>query len=226
LAAQAAVQTAILALGGDNLRGVQSCIAQGQMKRNSSTGTFKWESSGKDFRFEETVDSTTSAFVSNHGTPASIFGSRVKYWPPHFGVANFVPPMIGNRLLQYSADLTVGMASLISHPGADSGILRVQIAFPQHADAQARKIQQEWRFNETSGLPVAVRLTMPGYPIGSIGPVAESTFSKFEAFEGVLMPMHIDQYLGKSLMSSYDIKSVQCNVTVDPTDFTVPAGAQ
>src|SRR5882672_1107095 len=86
--ALAAVQASVVAFGGSSALSVDNCIAQGQITRNASIGTFKWENSGSDFHYEETIDGTTSIFLSNHGSPATVTGTLVQNWPAHFGIAS------------------------------------------------------------------------------------------------------------------------------------------
>src|SRR5206468_5726386 len=129
-----------VALGGKSLQSVDNCVAQGQVTRGGDTGTFKWENSGSDFHYEETVDGTTSALVSNQGSPATVTGAQVQNWPAHFGTAAIPIHLIGLRLARYSSDPTVGLALLTSDPVADAGVFRVQAGFPQHANVIARQI--------------------------------------------------------------------------------------
>jgi hypothetical protein len=224
--ALAAVQAAVLALGGNSLQTVDNCVAQGQVTKNGSTGTFKWENSGTDFRYEETFNGTTSALVSNHGSPATVTGTHVQNWPPHFGVAAIPPYLIGLRLFRYSSDQTVGLALLPSDPVADAGVFRIQAGFPQRSDMLARAIQEEWRISQTTGLPIAFRQKSPGYPIANISITAESDLSNYQTMGGLLVPAHIDQYAGKTLIRSYDLSSLQCGAAISPADFTAPESAQ
>jgi hypothetical protein len=222
--ALAAVHAAVLALGGTTaLQGVDNCVAQGQVTRNGSTGTFKWENSGADFHYEETMGGTTSALVSNQGSPATVTGTQVQTWPAHFGTAAIPLHLIGLRLARYAADPTVTLTLLPSDPVADAGVFRVQTGFPQHANVIARKIQEEWRISQTTGLPVAIREKSPGYPIADVSQTSESDLSNYQRLAGMLVPTHIDQYIGKTLLSSYDISMLQCGAPINPGDFTAPA---
>jgi hypothetical protein len=221
--ALAAVQAAVLALGGPSLQGVDNCVAQGQVTRNGNTGTFKWENSGSDFHYEETTGGTTSALVSNQGSPATVTGAQVQTWPAHFGVAAIPLHLIGLRLARYSSDPTVSIALLPSDPVADAGVFRVAAGFPQHSNVIARKIQEEWRISQTTGLPVAIRQKSPGYPIADVSQTSESDLSNYQTLGGMLVPAHIDQYMGKTLVSSYDISTLQCGAPINPGDFTAPA---
>ena len=219
--ALAAVQASVLALGGSSLQGVDNCVAQGQVTENGATGTFKWENSGLDFHYEETIGGTTSAFVSNHGSPSTVTGTQVQTWPPHFGVAAMPTHLVGLRLSNYSSDATVSLALLPSDPVADAGIFRVQVGFPQHPNLVAREIQEEWRISQTTGLPVAIRQKSPGYPVAT-SQMTESDLSNYKTLGGLLVPAHIDDYIGKTLVGSYDISTLQCGAPINPSDFTAP----
>lgn len=219
----AAVQASVVAFGGSSALSVDNCVAQGQVTRNGSIGTFKWENSGSDFHYEETIDGTTSIFLSNHGSPATVTGTQVHNWPAHFGIASIPIHLIGLRLSRYSSDQTVSLALLPNDPVADVGVFRVQAGFPQHPNVLARQIQEEWRISQTTGLPVAVRGRSPGYPIATLGPGSETDLANYKTLGGLLVPAHIDEYSGTTLLESYDISSLQCGTTINPSDFTVPA---
>jgi hypothetical protein len=113
--ALAAVQAAVVALGGNSLQSVDNCVAQGQLTKNGSTGTFKWENSGVEFRYDVTVNGNTTTLLSNHGSPATP-GAQVEYWPPHFATASLPPHLIGPKLSVYSSNQNVGLALLPSDP--------------------------------------------------------------------------------------------------------------
>jgi hypothetical protein len=213
----------VVALGGNSLQGVDNCVAQGQVTENGTTGTFKWENSGSDFHYEENLGGTTSILLSNHGSPATVTGTQVQNWPAHFGVASIPLYLIGVRLTRYSSDTTVSLALLPSDPVADAGVFRVQAGFPQSTVSLAQEIQEEWRISQTTGLLVAIRQRSPGYPIATLGQTTESDLSNYKTLGGLLVPAHIDQYIGTTLISSYDISTLQCGATINPSDFTVPA---
>ncbi len=144
-------------------------------------------------------------------------------WPAHFGVAAIPLHLIGPRLARYASDPTVTLTLLASDPVADAGVFRVQTGFPQHANVVARQIQEEWRISQTTGLLVAIRQKSPGYPIASVSQTTESDLSNYQKLGGMLVPTHIDQYMGKTLVSSYDISALQCGAPINPGDFTAPA---
>jgi hypothetical protein len=223
--AVAAIQAAVLALGGKSLQGVDNCVAQGQMTKNGTSGTFKWENSGSEFRYEQNINGVTTALVSNHGSPATI-GAQVEHWPSHFTAASLPPHLTGVKASAYSSNQSIGLALLANDPVADAGVFRVQVSFPQHPDSMVRKILQEWRISQSNGLPLAVRQQVPGYPVGSLVQTSETDFSNYQKLGGFLVPTHIEQYLGPNLVSSYDFSTLQCGVAINASDFAVPAGAQ
>src|SRR5271169_3055671 len=195
--ALATLQTAVVTLSGNNLAGIQNCVVQGQVKRNdSSVGQFKWENSGPDFHYEETVNSVTSMVVSNHGSPASEAGTAVMHFPPHFTATLFPRPLIVLILNQYASDVTVGLATSTS--GSSNGT-KVEVTFPESSDPLARKTQLEWTFDPQSGLPTKVHQWVPGYPIANFISQSDTYLSSYNTLGGVLVPTHIDEYSGQTL---------------------------
>lgn len=224
-AAQAAIQAAILALGGSQLQGLDNCIAQGQVKTSNSSGTFKWEESGAQFHYEETVDSVTSVVVSNQGTPASFIDSKVMHFPPHVMGTLFFRPLIGVTLTRYNSDSTVGLAMASTSAGTSTGF-RVEVTFPQDGNPLVRKVQQEWTIDSNSGLPSQVHQWVPGYPIANFIRQSDTYLSNYTILNGVQTPTHFDEYLANTLVSSYDIATMQCGQTINPSDFTLQGGGQ
>lgn len=224
--AKVTLQAAILALGGDQLQALKNCVAHGQVSRGKSVGTFKWENSGADFHYEETVGSTTSMVVSNHGTPTNVIGKQVTYFPPHFLATLFPRPLIGLTLNHYYSDVTVGLAMASGTATTGAGSFRVEVTFPQDQNTLTRRVQQEWTIDAKTGLPTQVHQWAPGHPIANFIRQSDTYFSNYKVMSGVPVPSHIDEYSGKTLISSYDVASVQCGASIDPSDFTVQGGGQ
>jgi hypothetical protein len=224
-AAVAAIQAAILALGGTQMQGLDNCIAQGQVQTNGSSGTFKWEESGAQFHYEETVGSSTSMVVRSQGSPASLIDSKVMYFPPHLVGTMFFRPLIGVTLTHYYTDSTVGLA-MASTNNATSPNFQVEVSFPQDGNPLVRKVQQEWTVDSNSGLPKQVHQWVPGYPIANFIRQSDTYFSNYALVNGVQTPTHFDEYLGGNLISSYDIASMPCGQTINPSDFILQGGGQ
>jgi hypothetical protein len=228
--ALAAIQRAILALGGAANGQVKNATVQGTILITSETpnqnATFVWKDdwSGNQpaYRREFQQGSSTGVLVSGNGSPTSTQDGKTESVPGQTSLA-YVPihlpgVALAGELNNPSYDLKyLGTSEVNGLPA-----IKVQTSVSRSKSVIAAILsEQVWYFDSASGLPVHLeyRITSDKH-IGSPR-TASVDYANYRQFAGVLVPVQMIEHGLSGEEDTVTVTSVSLNAGVNPSDFLV-----
>jgi len=226
--ALAVLQNAVAAMGGTAaVSQVADTVITGNIQSSpgsaAQASTFKWETSGQNFRYEFQSGTTTQVFVSGHGNPANARNGTVKALSPLIALAN--PPLhfpglvLAPILTNSNYSVTSGGKMTVN------GVPAIKIHVFLNTDMLSALVSaQDWYFDAVSGLPLRVEHRLPDNRRPENYVQATDDFADFRVVSGLLVPFKITSYESGALVAVETITSVSFNNGLSSTEFDVPAG--
>jgi hypothetical protein len=222
------LQKTIALMGGStNIGQIQGVIIQGQLTAApgalAKDGSFSWEMSGPELRFESTNPSGALVIVSGHGKPAQISGGGIQGLKSHQMRPLFVPALIGWVLFQefqnekYSIRFD-GLDTLDTVP-VEVVTTVAETSYPENVVTP-----QKWYFQTSTGLPIRVEFRSPNPNLPAVFIQSAFEFSDFRSVSGMLFPFLVKSSISGQSFESFTINSIQLNASVKPADFDGPQG--
>jgi len=225
-AALAAMESSIVAMGGANeWAAIQDWTITGQVSTSGSgqQANFSWIGSGVEFHIETDSNSSSSIFLSGHGSPARIINGTVfnlNYFmdranPPLYLPGVCLTQELSNQKLtiQYLGTTTV------------NGIPAVQVQVTDNSDAQGSLVTpHSWYFNAATYLPLQVTLRLPPNENPSNYTNGSFTFGQFATANGLLVPSQVTLANGNLSTKAFSIASAAFNTGVPQSEFNPPQG--
>jgi hypothetical protein len=225
----AVLQQAVNALGGTAAIGqIQDCTATGSMQASPggglTSGSFRWENSGREFRYENPSPSGLRIFASGHGKPALEDNGVVRAVGRQGAVGNFPPHLLPLMLLRALVNQNVSVQLL--GPGVVGGrsAIRVKIALGASASRAGTSSGQQWFFDATSGLPLRVEYLLVAEGAPGVSVVAATEFGSYRAVSGIQIPFQIVTYVDGVQTSVVTLNSVVFNTGISSGDFDLSTG--
>lgn len=226
--AVAVLQRAIAAMGGAAAVGqITDAVVAGSVEPASgssvNSGSFKWESSGSEFRYEKQSASSDLVLVSGHGHPARIRNGTATGLLSHTALANtplhFPALVLAGVIANQGYSITlIGNTSVNGAPAT-----KVHISFDSDL-IHALVTPQDWYFDATTGIPVRVEHRLPDERRAEIYVTAAEEFGNYRIVAGVVMPYKISSYEEGQLLAVETMNSVEFNTGINPSEFDAPAG--
>lgn len=225
-AALAAMESSIVAMGGANeWAAIQDWTVTGQVSTSGSgqQANFSWIGSGVEFHIETDSNSSSSIFLSGHGSPARIINGTVfnlNYFmdranPPLYLPGVCLTQELNNQKLtiQYMGTTTV------------NGIPAVQVQVTDNSDSQGSLVTpHSWYFSAATYLPLQVTLRLPPNENPSNYTNGSFTFGQFATANGLLVPSQVTLANGNLSTKAFSIASAAFNTGVPQSEFNPPQG--
>jgi hypothetical protein len=223
------LQKAIAVLGGPAASQVQSVIVRGTNTptagQDSASVNVTYEdqfsTQGHEFRDQFQTASTNQTFVSGHGSPGLVSGSRTTRFLQHMADFRFPTHLPVFVLIQAMANVNVSLDYVGPCVARGANAVKIHVHNDSDAIQQALSIQ-DWYFDATSGLPLRVeyRLHDAGNALYYMSAAVE--FSDFRMVQGVVFPFQVSSFLDGTLRGTLTLSSFTLNPTVASSDFDIP----
>jgi len=226
--ALAVLQNAVAAMGGTAaVFQVADTVIVGNIQPPPGSAaqarTFKWKTSGPNFRYEFQSGTTTQVFVSGHGNPANERNGTVKALSPLIALAN--PPLHFPALVLTSVVTNTDYSVTSGGKTTVNGSQAIKVHIFLNTDMLSALVSaQDWYFDAVSGLPLRVEHRLPDNRRPENYVQATEDFADFRVVSGLLVPFKITSYESGSLVAVETITSVSFNNGLSSTEFDVPAG--
>jgi hypothetical protein len=223
-------QSSISAMGGSSQwASIQDWTITGTLTAtgsSQSSSTFNWIGSGLEFRLERDTSSTTSVFVSGHGSPAWLRNGNQTAIKEYVARAN--PPFYLPGVL---LSLELSNQALTIHyvgPTLLNGTSAIQVHVCDNSDAQGTLVTpHDWFFDPTSFLPLQVQFRLPPNENPSSYINGTMTFSAFQQVASLLVPKKIVLSKSPTPTESFVLRSIVFNSGVPQSMFnSVQGGGQ
>lgn len=199
-AAVLTVQAAIGALGGQAaLSAIQDATVTGScslLDGSGSSGTshsFVWTVAGKEFRYDSVDTDGEHLFVSGYGTPKVAEGGSTSTIPPLVGAVMKPYHLPGLVLVRELQDTTRNILSAGTE--TISGIQAVHVRITTTVGGvPVPAFDQDWYFNPSTHLPLAVKYRIPTVPVSGTYLTATVLYLSFDTSQAipVLQQMAVD----------------------------------
>lgn len=223
-------QAAVQAMGGSaTVTAIQDCTVQGtiqvfQSDGSSISGPFTWQWAGGEERYENPGPAgTTTLFLSNHGSPISVFNGKVRRLHGHVLKSMFPPylPALALTKALTNAQYSIRVIGLTTVGGKQA--IQVQLQLPSDA-LTASLTQQDWYLDAATGLPLRVEYQAPDNDRPDLLSSAATEFGNWQMISGVWVPFQMKFYLDGQADSVATVTSASFNSGVSPTVFNAPVG--
>jgi|HubBroStandDraft_1064217.scaffolds.fasta_scaffold76198_2 hypothetical protein len=225
-AALAAMQSSVAAMGGANgWSAIQDWTITGQVSTSGSgqQANFTWIGAGVEFHIETDTNSTSSMFLSGHGSPARVINgtvSNLNYFMDRVNPPLYLPGICLTQELN-NQQLTI----LYMGTTTVNGVPAIQVQVTDNSDAQGTLVTpHSWYFNAATLLPLQVTPRLPpnenpsNYSNGSL------TFGQFTTTSGLVVPSQITLANGSLATKSFAVTSTTFNTGVAQSEFNPPQG--
>jgi hypothetical protein len=219
-----AMTSAVAAMGGASaVNQVSDSTVQGTITLPSGVqGTVTWQTSGNEFRYEVNNGQLDRIFVSGHGMAADLRnGSPVytNYPAARAALPYHLPSLV---LAQELIDPHYKISFVGQEVRQGQSVLHV------HTENTALDIDplvtpQEWYFDSTSFLPVAVQYRLPDPANPSSYQTNAIAYANYQAVNGILLPFSITVHQG-DISRSIALTSVVFNSGLGSHLFDNPNG--
>jgi hypothetical protein len=226
----AAIQQAIVALGGSANGQVKNAVVQGTILITSETpnqsATFVWKDdlSGSQpaYRREFQQGSSNGVLVSGNGSPTSTQDGKTESVPGQTSLA-YVPfhlpgVVLAGELNNPSYDLKyLGTSEVNGLPA-----IKVQTSVSRSKSVIAAILsEQVWYFDSASGLPVHLEYRITSDKHIASPRTASVEYANYRQFAGVLVPVQMIEHGLAGEEDTVTVTSVSLNAGVNPSDFLV-----
>jgi hypothetical protein len=227
-AALAAIQNAVAALGGAVAIGqISDCTAMGTFQEDASnpsqTGKFTWQTAGSEFNY--TVmrsNGSTRTLVSGHGTPGDLRNGVQFETGPHVTRAT-LPYHVPGLVLLTELNNPNYSFTYIGLENRNGGAV-IHVSTGDNSDAiGSSATPQDWYFDPSSSLPVAVQYRVPDSVDASQYSTLAKDFRAWTPVNGVMVPSEFLNTIN-GVSRSIKISSWSFNSNLSPSTFDLPAG--
>jgi hypothetical protein len=222
---------AVTAQGGSsNLLAIKDLILKGSLQTYpignapSKTRNFTWTIASTEFRQEVNDASTSSAFLSGHGTPVSVrngVSARINY---HVAQANLPFYIPGYVLLNELSDPRYTIKYI--GPATVEGKPALQVHITDDTDPVGQLVTpQEWYFDPVTFLPLRVEYRLPTNQNAAVYSAAAFEFFDYRAVNGVIVPYQLTYFRDGKPFASVSVSNVTLNSGVLPSAFDANVGS-
>jgi hypothetical protein len=225
------ISAAIQAMGGAQISQIRALDARGTVTAaagsSSRSGTFVWRdqvtAQGFEFRKELQMAGATEVFLSGHGKPARVTGSKVEKIAAHVATATlpyYSPSVVLSREFANSGYnfSVIGQSSVNGQPAAQ---LHLSI---DTNDLGKSLGTQEWFFSASSGLPIRIIYRVPDTHDAARFEEVTTDFGDYRNVSGMLFPFAISTFRGAVPRNTITVNSLIVNPTISTAEFDAPSG--
>jgi hypothetical protein len=224
------ISAAIAALGGQTaVSQINDSVATGTTTpqgQDGQSGTFTWKTLGAEFRYETQIGSSAQIYVSGYGSPANSQNGTVASLPVHVALASpafHLPALLLSRELNDSTYTLIAMGNTTLPNGQPVVQVRtISAAYPQYPPVT----QQDWFFDPATNLPLRVAFATPTTTTPTDCTNSTGDFSGYQAVSGILVPFTLVMTQEGSPSTIASISTINFNVGLLPSDFTLGGGGQ
>ena len=193
-AAISLLQSSVSAMGGtNNWASVVDWTITGSVSMSASaqaSKTFSWKGAGREFRLEVDDSTSTSVFLSGHGTPARISNgtsTAINYHVARASLPFYLPAYVLQRELNNS-QLTLRYVGAATTNGRSA----LQVHVSDDSDAVGSLVTpHDWYFDPTSFLPLRVEFRLPANENAADYVKGAFDFAQFQPIAGLLVPFQV-----------------------------------
>lgn len=226
----ATISAAIAALGGQTaVSQINDSVATGTTTpqgQGSQSGTFTWKTLGAEFRYETQIGSSAQIYVSGYGSPANSQNGTVASLPVHVALASpafHLPALLLSRELNDSTYTLIAMGNTTLPNGQPVVQVRtISAAYPQYPPVT----QQDWFFDPATNLPLRVAFSLPTTTSATDCTNSTADFAGYQDVSGILVPLMLVMTPEGSPSTTVSISTINFNVGLLSSDFTLGGGEQ
>ena len=188
-----------------------------------SSGGFTWESSGRQFRYDNPAADGRSVLVSGKGGPVVTVAGKSSKLFAHMTDTSFPPHLAGLVLLQRfqnpnSSFQFVGNETLAGRP-----VIHIRSTLLEDAYSAAISTQ-DWYFDTSSLFPLRIEYRLPASGNALLTIPATVDLADYRNMNGIVIPFQISFSAGGQLGGVAKLSSINLNVSINPADFDGPLG--
>lgn len=227
--ALAAIQRAVLAMGGAAIQQVQDSVFQGTLGAvegsSMTSGDFTWKNSGTEFRYENPGRSGRGTLVSGRGRPGIVGPSGTTRLNAHMAEANLPAHLAPLVLLKTLADVRHRLIFVGNEALNGAAVIHVRSSL-EADEVSAATTVRDWFFDAATGLPVRVEYRLPANSNALEHMPAAVELSDFRFVSGIAVPFQITVYHNGQRLGVARISSVVFNTGISPSDFDLAGGGR